>query len=85
MALSSHGHLYLYIPFFLLASGCVLLRAHKMSLSLGAAVKMVLTPAFVRMRLIWGAISGIYLMQANGLYSSSVVISHLNGSSSKRF
>ena len=46
---------------------------------------MVLTPAFVKMRFIWGAISGIYPMHANGLYSSSVVISHLNGSSSKRF
>ena len=56
-----------------------------MSLSLGAAVKMVFTPAFVRMRLIWGAISGMKPMQAKGLYSSSVWISHLNGSSSKRF
>ena len=63
-------HEYLYIPFFLCVGGFVLFLLHKMSLSLGADVKVVWTPAFLRARLSCGAISGMYCMQAYGLFSS---------------
>ena len=55
-----------------------------MSLSLGAAVKTVFTPALVKMRFIWGATSGMYPIHAKGLYSSSCSDSFLKGSSLKR-
>ena len=42
-----------------------------MSLSLGPDVNVVLMPALARERLICGASSGTYLMQANSLSSSS--------------
>ena len=46
---------------------------------------MVFTPALERILFICGAISGIYPMQANGLYSSGFWILSLKGSSLKRF
>ena len=52
MALGEHVHVYLYIPFFSVLSGLVLLRLHSMSLSLVAEVKVVLMPALASDRLI---------------------------------
>ena len=56
-----------------------------MSLSLVPDLKHVLTPAFASMRLSWYEVPpGMNGMHANGLYSSSVELSSLNGRTSNR-
>ena len=42
-----------------MVGGCVLFLLQRMSLSLGADVKVVLTPAFVSALFSWGATSGM--------------------------
>ena len=74
------------MPFFLAGSVLVLFLLHSMSLSLVPDLKQVLTPALVSMRFSWYEVPpGMNGMHANGLYSSSVVLSSLNGSMSNRF
>ena len=56
---------------------------HRMSFSLGADLNTVLTPALLRIRLIWWLIAGTYGMHAYDLSSLSPRFSNLKGSTSK--
>ena len=72
--------------FFLDGGGLDLFLPQRMSLSLGADVKVVCIPAFVRERLSACEISGMYWMHANDFVSlSSVSFSSPKGRMRKRF
>ena len=53
----------------------MVLRLHKRSLSLGAERKVVFTPALVNARLSWWETSGMYVMHAYMMSSSSCLSS----------
>ena len=72
-------------PFLFAIGAWVLFLEHRISLSLGADLKVVLTPPLCNMGLSWCAIYGMYLMHTYDFCSLSLRFLFVDGSMSKRF